>query len=34
MAIVGGNPEQFSKRIRFEHARWVKLVRDAKLKGD
>jgi tripartite-type tricarboxylate transporter receptor subunit TctC len=34
MAIVGGNAEQFSKRIRTEHARWVKLVRDARLKGD
>jgi tripartite-type tricarboxylate transporter receptor subunit TctC len=34
MAIVGGNAEQFSKRIRTEHARWVKLVRDAKLKGE
>jgi tripartite-type tricarboxylate transporter receptor subunit TctC len=34
MAIVGGNAEQFSRRIRTEHARWVKLVRDAKLKGE
>jgi tripartite-type tricarboxylate transporter receptor subunit TctC len=34
MAIVGGNAEQFSRRIRTEHARWVKLVRDARLKGE
>jgi len=34
MAIVGGSTEQFSKRIRNDHGRWVKLVRDAKLKGE
>ena len=34
MAIVGGSTEQFSKRIRNDHARWVKLVRDARLKGE
>ncbi len=34
MAIVGGSAEQFSKRIRNDHGRWVKLVRDAKLKGE
>ena len=34
MAIVGGNAEQFNKRIRNDHARWVKLVRDARLKGE
>ena len=34
MAIVGGSVEQFSRRIRTEHARWVRLVRDAKLKGE
>ena len=34
MAIVGGRAEQFSKRIRNDHGRWVKLVRDAKLKGE
>jgi tripartite-type tricarboxylate transporter receptor subunit TctC len=34
MAIVGGSTEQFSKRIRNDHTRWVKLVREAKLKGE
>jgi len=34
MAIVGGSTEQFSRRIRNDHGRWVKLVRDAKLKGE
>ena len=34
MAIVGGSTEQFSKRIRNDHARWAKLVREAKLKGE
>ena len=34
MAIVGGSAEQFSKRIRNDHGRWVKLVREAKLKGE
>ena len=34
MAIVGGSTEQFSRRIRNDHGRWVKLVREAKLKGE
>jgi len=34
MAIVGGSTEQFSKRIRNDHTRWAKLVREAKLKGE
>ena len=34
MAIVGGSTEQFSKRIRNDHTRWVKLVREARLKGE
>ena len=34
MAIVGGSTDQFSKRIRNDHTRWVKLVREAKLKGE
>lgn len=34
MAITGGSVEQFSRRIRNDHGRWVKLVRDARLKGD
>jgi len=34
MAIVGGSTEQFSKRIRNDHTRWVKPVRKAKLKGE
>ena len=34
MAIVGGSAEQFSRRIRNDHSRWVKLVKDAGLKGE
>jgi tripartite-type tricarboxylate transporter receptor subunit TctC len=34
MAVVGGTVEQFNRRIRNDHARWVKLVRDARLKGE
>ncbi len=34
MAIVGGSAEQFNRRIRNDHGRWVALVRDAKLKGE
>jgi tripartite-type tricarboxylate transporter receptor subunit TctC len=34
MSIVGGSAEQFSRRIRNDHSRWVKLVKDAGLKGE
>ena len=34
MAVVGGSIEQFNRRIRNDHGRWVKLVRDARLKGE
>ena len=34
MAITGGTPEQFARRIRSDYGRWVKLVRDAGIKAE
>ena len=34
IAIFGGSAEHFRKRIRNDHARWLKLLREEKLKGE